>query len=559
MNIKSFQYVWVFVMLLCLSPLYAQIPAAVNHPFGDNNKTKTSKTFTPPQLTKNKNIHHSKADVLISIDYSSRLNPVSKYIYGINATTYTGNYLNDKKLMKHLQQLNPQIIRFPGGDASNMYFFNHLPDDLPEKALTYNGAWTDFTDGSKEVNWKIHTKEYYALLDSVQAEGFITVNYAYARYGTSENPVARAASLAADWVRHDNGRTKFWEIGNETYACWEGGFRIDTSLNKDGQPEYINGQLYGRHFKVFADSMRKAAAEQGNEIYIGAVFADDDEVWDGSGKGITRNWNNLLAKELRKKDGSNYADFISTHSYFLNKNEKTPAEIIHSYQVVNELQQYIHKKLEKAQLDQVPLALTEWNIKEPHQTTQVGGLQALSTLGRLQEKGFGAACYFAIKDYWRKEKGDFGMFSHNDPAVPQSEPYPSFYHFYYYNQVIGDKMIATHIDNTRDSLLCFASSYQDGGIGLMLVNPTQKTLSAEFDITGFQEGKNYYWYEISKSEDGDIWSEKIAINGISHPQNAKGGPSSSFSEIPAWRHPTQNGIQLQVKGLSAVYILIEGK
>ncbi len=45
----------------------------------------------------------------------------------------------------------------------------------------------------------------------------------------SANPVAAAAHLAADWVRHDHGRTKFWEIGNENFGNWEAGYNIDQS------------------------------------------------------------------------------------------------------------------------------------------------------------------------------------------------------------------------------------------------------------------------------------------------------------------------------------------
>jgi len=112
-------------------------------------------------------------------------------------------------------------------------------------------------------NWRMNVDNYYALRESVGTQGLITVNYAYARYGRTEDPVARAAKLAADWVRYDKGRTKFWEIGNETGGPWESGWQIDPSKNKDGQPEIVSGELYGRHFRIFADSMRKAAQETG--------------------------------------------------------------------------------------------------------------------------------------------------------------------------------------------------------------------------------------------------------------------------------------------------------
>ena len=56
---------------------------------------------------------------------------------------------------------------------------------------------------------------------------------------------ATAAHLAADWVRYDNGRTKYWEIGNEDNGTWEAGYRIDLHNNHDGQPQIITGDLYG--------------------------------------------------------------------------------------------------------------------------------------------------------------------------------------------------------------------------------------------------------------------------------------------------------------------------
>ncbi len=514
------------------------------------------KFILPDHVYKAINISE-EVDVTIQIDSNTRINKISNYISGINATTYTGDYLTDDKLLAFTQALEPGIIRFPGGDASNMYFFNGLPNDLPEEALTYNGSWTDFTDGTLNVNWRMNTEKYYAFLEMVDSEGFITINYPYARYGTSEDPVAKAASLAASWVRYDQGRTRFWEIGNETYACWEGGFRIDTTQNQDNQPEYINGKLYGQHFKVFADSMRAAAKKLGFPIYIGAVFADSDDIWDGSGRNITRSWNDLLAPELRREDGRNYADFITVHSYFLNKGESTPVEIINTCAHPHELQDYVYDKLDHADVAHVPLALTEWNIKEPHQTTQVGGVHAVATLCELNHTGFVAATYFALKDYWREQNGDFGMFSHHDPDMENSEPYPSFYHFYYFNKVIGEQMVHTETNDATHSIACYASSYKNNELGIILINKSQISKTFLLKFSNDRTKRKFYWYEIDKFDDGNTWSEKININGISDSDGSKGGPSDNFQQIPAWSNEIENGVRLNINGLSAIYLLIE--
>jgi len=548
-------YLMIAFLLLAMYPAPAQKP---NHGLFVNDWK--SKKFLVPASDTFKGETVQKPEVVISIDATKKINKVSKYLFGINSTIYTGNYSEDVKLTSYLRQLKPSIIRFPGGDASNMYFWNGLPANLPKEALTFNGKWTDFGDGTTDANWKMNTDRYYSLLEKTGAGGLITVNYAYARYSTSDNPVVQAAKLAAEWVRFDNGRTKFWEIGNETYACWEGGFRIDTILNKDHQPEYINGKLYGQHFRVIADAMRAAAKEIGVEIFIGAMFADSDDIWDGSGKEVTKNWDNLLAAELRKPDGANYADYITVHSYFLNKGEKTPREIIDSYHVSEVIQNFIFGKLDKAGVVHVPLALTEWNIKEPHQTSQVAALQAITNICHMQENGFGAANYFCIKDYWRGEKGDFGMFANHDQLLPDSEPYPTFYHLCFLNQILGDEMVEAKQNSGNDSNIeCFASSYTSGGLGVVIINKSSEANLIQLKLTNINAGKKMYWYELSKPDGSAEWSENVEINGQGNTQKTKGGPSIGFNKIPAWSKDTKSGILLNVKGLSALYLLIEGK
>jgi hypothetical protein len=501
---------------------------------------------------------HSAAaspDYIIAISENCINTKVSDYILGLNSTTYTGDYLNDSTLLSYLKEFAPQLIRFPGGDASNMYFFNGLPEDLPESALTFDGEWTDFMDGTKNENWRMNTNKYYTLLEEIGAKGFITVNYPYARYGLSENPVATAASLAADWVRYDNGRTNFWEIGNETYACWEGGFRIDTSSNIDGQPEYVNGTLYGQHLKVFADSMRAAAKEIGSNIYIGAVFADSDDIWDGSGKGITKSWNTKLAEELRLDDGSNYADFISVHSYFLNKGETTPFEILSTQHVSEEIKNYVYRNLNEAGVEKVPSALTEWNIKEPHQTTHIGGMQSVAAICSMIENGFEAAMYFAIKDYWRKESGDFGMFSHHDPDHPNSNPYPSYYHQYFLNKVLGETILEIEASPQDDSIFCFASNSHHGEIGIVLINKSEESKQVRIDVNSIKADKEYLWYHIKGGDEKNVWTESVVINGNTNAKKIKGGPDIPGS-IPPWKGSGSEYIDITIDGLSAVYLLI---
>ncbi len=226
-----------------------------------------------------------------------------------------GAVTNQPAVITNLTNLHPNILRWPAGSGSDGYFWNcapgHLPRDVPFFVEDENGKKkiAQYFYGRSYDPRAASLDDYYDMLQKTGNQGLITVNYGYARYGLSANPVATAAHLAADWVRYDHGRTKYWEIGNENYGTWEMGFRIDTAANKEGQPEFLSGELYGRHFLVFADSMRKAAAETGTTIYIGAVTHETAPApWDGP---CTRNWNPGMLKAAQDQP-----DFYVVHNYF---------------------------------------------------------------------------------------------------------------------------------------------------------------------------------------------------------------------------------------------------
>jgi hypothetical protein len=65
-------------------------------------------------------------------------------------------------------------------------------------------------------------------------------------------------------------------------------------------------------------------------------------------------------------------------------------------------------------------------------------------------------------------------------------------------------------------------------------------------------------YEITQTDDSNVWSEKIWINGVNNHQFSKGGPSKRFNTIPAWSEPINEKVQIESKKLSAIYLFIEG-
>ena len=185
-------------------------------------------------------------------------------------------YLRDNPLMKRPLEagdIKRLLLGHWGTTPGQNFIYVHLNRIIKAYDLNMIYVCLLYTSyGGNTQSWTLSLSNYYSMLASVKAQAIVTINYAYARYGTGPDPVAAAAHLAADWVRYDNGRTKYWEIGNEEYGNWEAGWEINAALNQDNQPQFITGALYGQHWNVFADSMRAAAQQTGATIYICLLY-----------------------------------------------------------------------------------------------------------------------------------------------------------------------------------------------------------------------------------------------------------------------------------------------
>ena len=262
------------------------------------------------------------------------------------------------------------------------------------------------------------------MLKQTGNQGLLTVNYGYARYGTGPNPVAAAAHLAADWVRYDRGRTKYWEIGNENFGDWEWGYRIDTAINRDGQPAFLSGQLYGTQFKVFADSMRAAAAETGVTICIGAVTSEAPPLaWQTP---TVKTWNSGMMQAVGEK-----ADYYVVHNYFTpyNKNSGASDILYCAGTVPASMMNYVKGCFKSNGVAEKPVAMDEWNmfaVGSKQQVSNISGLFACTVLGEAIKNKYGLAARWDLFNGWGNGD-DHGLFSAGDePGVARWSPRPSF-------------------------------------------------------------------------------------------------------------------------------------
>lgn len=483
--------------------------------------------------------------VAVTVDCADTVTKVSPYLFGDNANLWTGPMSDNTTLMKNMANRRMGVLRGPGGSISDVFFWNRStkPSDVPSALVTdpSNTTWPWY--GQRAENWTMHVDSLYSILSKTGVTGMITVNYGYARYGTSTDPVAQAAHMAADWVRYDNGRTKFWEIGNEVFGSWEAGYRIDRSLNKDGQPEYITPQLYGQHCRVFIDSMKAAAAETGHEIKIGVVMVE--------AASTHASWNTGVASQV-----GDIADFYVVHSYYTPWNANSDVTtVLNSYSQTEGYRNYVRNTVTAAGMPELPVALTEYNIfavgsNQP--VSHANGMHAVLVTGELMRSGFGAACRWDLANGW-DNGNDHGMFSYNEPFIPNYTPHPAFYHLYYMRRHTGDVLLKSAVTGAP-GVVVTATAFSSGHLGASLVNTAKVRKVVRLNLKDYGVGERFYTYTLTGTE-GEDFSRKVFVNGTGGTL-AAGGPLN-YEAIKANAVIIGDEIRIDLPPLSAVYLLVE--
>jgi len=515
------------------------------------------KTFTAPDAKDTAT--PASANVTVTIDASTILTKISPRLFGNNANSWMGDF-SDNSLLQYITDLKPKVIRFPGGSISDTYFWNQPggshPADIPSTLVNSDGTSSNTGwswSGMNNDNWTCSVDKYYQMLQQTGNEGMITINYGYARYGTSADPVAAAAHLAADWVRYDKGRTKYWEIGNENHGTWEAGYRIDLSQNKDGQPEIVTGSLYGSHFKVFADSMKKAANEVGATIHVGALLiSQQPQAYQTE---TEKNWNQGVLSAA----GST-PDFLITHDYFTPYyTDAKPAEVLASaVSVPSTVMNYLNQSQQNAGLASKPIALTEWNIfstGSQQMVSYVAGMHAVLTINELIRNKFGFASRWDLANAW-DNGNDHGMFNAGDePGVPKWNPRPAFYYEYFMQKMLGDRCINASVSSS--SINAYASTFNSGQIGVTLVNQSASAQTIKLAYKNFNAGSKFYWYTLTGGTDNGSYSRKVYVNGQG--TSLPGGGPSNYASVKAYSASAANGVYLNLPPMSVVFMVVDKK
>ena len=518
-----------------------------------------ARSFTVPSYI-DTTIASVSPTVTVTVDASRIITKIPTTVFGQNANSWMTQIVTQPTLMNHIDNLHPGIIRFPGGSISDTYFWNQTsaaPSDAPQTLLDADGniISNPYWYGKRNDSWTISVDNYYQLLQQSGSTGIITVNYGFARYGTSADPVAAAAHLAADWVRYDNGRTKYWEIGNECNGVWEAGYRINTAANQDGQPQIVTGTLYGQHFKVFADSMKQAAQDIGKTIYIGAYILEaQPQSWQTT---TDQTWNAGVLSQVNSS-----ADFYIIHSYYTPYQQNSTANVILNTAVDNTvaMMSYVKTIIANAGATVKPIALTEWNITSQgskQQVSFVNGMHAAILLGEALKNNYGQTSRWDLANGW-STGNDHGLFNIGDePGVPIWNPRPAFYYMYYFQKMVGDRLLTSTVTGSSD-VLAYASSFSSGEKGVILVNKGTSLQSVNVTLKYATPGARFYFYFLTGGTDNGEFSGKVFVNGKG-PTEPSGGPSTNYTSIKPYSATTQNGIKLALPPRSVIYLVMDKK
>ncbi len=491
----------------------------------------------------------AQPSVTITINASDTIGKISKYIFGNALAAWIGNDpIKDPVFINNVQKLSPTLIRYPGGSWADIFFWNGKAENIPP--TVWDGTqnkWINFTPQFGMNSWPTTVDNYYYLRELLGVEGLITINYGYARYGTGKDPVAEAAHLAAEWVRYDDGRTKFWEIGNENGGPWEAGWKIDSTLNQDNQPEIITGELYGKHFKIIADSMRKAAAERDNKIFIGGqiLHYDGTNSWNVA----DRKWNEGFFKEV-----GDAADFYVIHNYIGRRADAKDLLDV-ATQIPKQMMDFIKQDIANKNAPSKPIAITEWNMDQSGsdlgKTSIINGMQAVILFNEFIRLNYGMTCRWLLAN-WEND----GMFYRgNNSQIPKWNPRPDFYYIYYLQKFTGDHSIRTSVTGAKD-IIAYATTFSSGHIGAVIINKSKTEYVLNILPTNYGFGEKYFIYTLTGGTDKPDFSQYVFVNGYG-PSDAAWGPLDDLEDIPAFAYNSNGEIKFTTPARSVQFILIE--
>jgi hypothetical protein len=349
-------------------------------------------------------------------------------------------------------------LRYPGGSFADQFDWTNTTD-----SANCPGA---VTSACIRVD-PLGTDQFGAQAQSVGASTFVTVNYG------SGTP-----AQAAQWVAHaataPNAGTALWEVGNESYSCYE------TNQHLAGSPTYVAGykpggsvcpptKVMARSYAANALSYFQAMKKADPGARIGVPWAFEGSVANGAGVSDADTWNTRVLSALRAN-----VSFVDAHWYPFNAIQGVSGQqILASVRRIPSAADHIRSTLHRYAPD-AGFTIGETNISERPTTADfepVSALFAAATSLEWLSAGAASVDWWDLNNFGAPTTGDFGLLASGSPeTLPAGSPLPP-----YYGEVLAS-MLASPGSRLRalalpgGSALGFESDLH-GQRSVLLVNP----------------------------------------------------------------------------------------
>ena len=349
------------------------------------------------------------------------------------ALWFEARKLLDADVQYYLRELNPSYIRIPGGSWSDSYIWNGngiWDGNRFDMSKYKNGVWkidySGYAPGFNQVapgkpdEWHGNV-DVYALHDFARDKGahcIVTVNV-----GTG------TPKMAAEWVRWANIKEKFgvkyWEIGNELEGSWEMGSTMPNGKR-------MTGKDYAKKFIEFAKAMKAVDPN----IKVGGPTAANTRA--------------VFLKDLLKYAGE-HVDFISIHTYPVNRHYDTEREIVAQALSLREPMKRYHDliaKYQPARKDKIEIAITEWNMKVAEDRDSADllcGLWSAVFVGEMFRQGVTFATQWDLLT--ATPEGGHGLFDFHGRCQPKSQ----YWGLYMWSKFMGDQLLESELDGAHDA------------------------------------------------------------------------------------------------------------
>ena len=403
------------------------------------------------------------------------------YIYAANTSAGGGVDV----IQPLLQAAGIDMLRYGGGSYADYYDWqtntniqNCLPDDA-------TASFTSSCSSSDSLDFSQFSQQARAI----GAESFVTVNYGSGTPAEAAAWVAQAKSTAGQGVA-------LWEVGNETYGCWEvdnelagppenfQGYTPNTYTTVNGVdenptcPQVTEGDAAGTQtlatsYAVNARQFLTAMKAASPSAPIGVPWAFGGEV-PGASVPDNSEWNNTVLRT----DGK-YVSFVDAHYYPFSFSgstggaNPTDQQVLQSLFQIPSLYGEIRSDL-NIYAPKASVVVGETGVSNNETTTvctPAGALFAAGDVLSWLSAGAQSADWWGMNKYGNTSSSctnpDYGLFTSSSPPVAETP-----YYGYVLASVLAQPRAVLGTVRTSDpaDVLAYESVLPDGKHAVAFIN-----------------------------------------------------------------------------------------